>query len=166
MSEAFSVVAGVRIDVSGRTATAAKLNFGAGGNIIAPSSVFFPCLAEKLAVTQIGDRAFDKASIISITIPRHVQILCSLCFSHCESLSSISFETDSELTRIEAGAFAGTNFDCVIVPRSTSFIAGNAFPCYCDVTLAGADSDAVLRQGNLRHRSGWSDMFERKPWRR
>jgi hypothetical protein len=31
----------------------------------------------------------------NIIIPRHVQILRSKCFSHCKSLSSISFGVDS-----------------------------------------------------------------------
>jgi hypothetical protein len=39
--------------------------------------------------------------ITSVTIPRRVQILCPECFSYCKSLSSISFEIDSELTHIE-----------------------------------------------------------------
>jgi hypothetical protein len=105
MSEAFLVVAGVRVCVLGHTATATGLDFGAG-DIMVHSSVFFPCLAGRLTVTQIGDRAFEKMLIISIAIPRHVQIFCPWYFSYCKSLSSISFETDSELTRIESKAFA------------------------------------------------------------
>jgi hypothetical protein len=145
MSGVFLVLTGVRVCVSGHTATASGLNLGAGANIMVPSSVFFPCLAGSVAVTQIGHRAFAWSSLTSITIPRHVQILCSSCFSSCESLSSISFETDSELTRMEVGAFAETHLYFVVVPRNTSFIAGDAFPRYCDVTLAGADSDAEFR---------------------
>jgi hypothetical protein len=44
----------------------------------------------------------------SITIPRHlhlhIQILSSYCLSYCNSLSSISFETESELTHIKSNA--------------------------------------------------------------
>jgi hypothetical protein len=39
----------------------------------------------------------------SILILRHVQIISSSYFSNYKSFSSISFETNSELTRIEAG---------------------------------------------------------------
>jgi hypothetical protein len=43
--------------------------------------------------------------IISVTIPRHVRSLSLFYFSVYQSLSPISFETDSELTRIELYAF-------------------------------------------------------------
>jgi hypothetical protein len=45
MSEARLVVAGVEICASGGSATAAQLGLGSGGQIIVPSSVFFPSLA-------------------------------------------------------------------------------------------------------------------------
>jgi hypothetical protein len=57
--------------------------------------------------------------------------------SYCKSLSSISFEPDSELTRIETEAFVGTHLDLIVVPPTASFIAGDAFPSDCAVTLAG-----------------------------
>jgi hypothetical protein len=55
-------------------------------------------------LTRIKSNAFSNSALNSIIIPRHAQILCSFCFAFYESLSSISFETDSELTRIEANA--------------------------------------------------------------
>jgi hypothetical protein len=52
-------------------------------------------------LTRIESKAFSSCSSLkSITIPRHVQILCSYCFSNCRSLSSIAFENDSRLRRI------------------------------------------------------------------
>jgi hypothetical protein len=45
------------------------------------------------------------SSLKSIIVPRHVQILCSSRLSWCTSLSLISFETDSQLTRIQSNAF-------------------------------------------------------------
>jgi hypothetical protein len=67
------------------------------------------------------------------------------------------------LTRIEAGAFAGINLYLVVVPGSTSFIAGDAFSSHCAVTSAWPDSKAGLREWNLRRRSGSSDAFEQRP---
>jgi hypothetical protein len=96
MSEASLVVAGVRVSVSGDSATATGLDLGSDGNISGPSSVFFPWLAGTLRVTRMGSREFENAPVISITIPHHLQILSSSCFSDCESLLSISFETDSD----------------------------------------------------------------------
>jgi hypothetical protein len=115
-------------------------------------------------LTRIESNVFSYCSSLKlITIPRHVQILCSSCFSHCELLSSISFETDSQLTGIEAGAFAGAYLYFVIVWRSTSFIAGNEFPRHCAATSSWAESGAELSEWNLGPRSGSSDAFERKP---
>jgi hypothetical protein len=133
MSEAASVVQGVRVCASGGSATAIELLEGSGVEIIVPSSVFFPSLAATLDVTQMGPRAFVITRITSILIPRHVQILCSFCFSSCNSLSSISFETESELGQIEADTFYSTSLSSVLVPQNTRFIAGGAFPCKCVV---------------------------------
>jgi hypothetical protein len=41
-------------------------------------------------------------------IPMNVEILGSKCFSSCKSLSSITFESNSHLTRIESEAFYGS----------------------------------------------------------
>jgi hypothetical protein len=82
-----------------------KLDLGSTSNIIVPSSVFFPWLARELIVIRIGSCAFVSLPIRMTTIPRHVQIFSLSYFSDCESLSSISFETGSELTRTESNAF-------------------------------------------------------------
>jgi hypothetical protein len=106
--------------------------------------------------------AFSDCALKTITIPRHVEILGSSCFAHCASLSSISFEADSELTRIEAGAFAATSVSSVVIPKSILFAAGDAFPTTCVVALAGTDSDAELTEWTRRRQSGSIDPFERR----
>jgi hypothetical protein len=102
MSNAAFAVAEIWLQVSRESADAIQLSLCPTGGIIIPSSVFFPSPAAALSITQIDPRAFQRTRITSMLIPRHVQILCSECFSDCESLSSISFEIHSELTRIEA----------------------------------------------------------------
>jgi hypothetical protein len=87
---------------------------GSGGDIIVPSSVFFPSRVAALSVTRIDPRAFRSTRITSILISPHVQILCSECFSDCNSLSSISFETKSELTHIESRVFVSTCLSLVV----------------------------------------------------
>jgi hypothetical protein len=83
-----------------------SLSSSSSYNIIVPESIFFPWLAATLGVTRIGRRAFQGTSIRSVTIPRRLQILCSECFSERKSLSSIWFETDSEMARAESDAFS------------------------------------------------------------
>jgi hypothetical protein len=50
----------------------------------------------------------------------------------------------------------------VVVPASISFIAGNAFPPSCAVTLAGSDCDADFRAWTRRRQFDSSAVFERR----
>jgi hypothetical protein len=66
------------------------------------------------------------------------------------------------LTRIQAGAFMNERLFLVVVPRSVSFIAGDAFPVYCTVALDGGDANAAFREWVGRRKSGLSEAFERR----
>jgi hypothetical protein len=55
----------------------------------------------------------------SICIPSSVQVLCCRCFAQCRALSSVTFEQNSRLTRIENRTFC----DCkalksICIPES------------------------------------------------
>jgi hypothetical protein len=95
------LVVGVESCASCGSATAIGWDLGPGGDIIVPSSIFFPSLAATLALTQVGPSAFQRKWITSVTIPLRVLNSLLIMFSSCKSLSSISFETDSELAHIE-----------------------------------------------------------------
>jgi uncharacterized protein YuzB (UPF0349 family) len=60
-------------------------------------------------------------------IPRNVEILESKCFSYCKSLSSITFESNSHLTRIESEAFSFSSLQSIIIPRNVKIIGSNCF---------------------------------------
>jgi hypothetical protein len=60
-------------------------------------------------------------------IPRNVEILGSKCFSDCRSLSSIAFESNSRLTRIESNAFRGSSLQSILIPRNVEFIDVSTF---------------------------------------
>jgi hypothetical protein len=126
MCKACLVVAGVRPCASGRSAITNGLDLVSGGHAIVPSSVFVPSLAAVLGVTQVGRSAFEHARITSVIIHRHVQILCSSCFSFYKSLSSISFECDLELTRIESKAFS-SSLESITIPRHVQLRDGSIF---------------------------------------
>jgi hypothetical protein len=111
----------------GRSVTATGWGFGSHGDIIIPSSVFFASLSATLEVTQIGEWASQLVPIATITIPRHVLVLCPYCFSHCHSPSSISFGTDSELTRIESNAFFGCSLKSITIPRHVQILYSYCF---------------------------------------
>jgi hypothetical protein len=50
-------------------------------------------------------KAFSGTGLIEIIIPASIEFLGEECFSYCISLSSMTFECSSRLSRIEAKAF-------------------------------------------------------------
>jgi serine/threonine protein kinase len=75
-----------------------------------------------------------------IEIPRTIAILGSSCFSRCEALSSISFESNSGLKQIEARALNATSVHSVVIPSTVCFIASNAFDPECRLSLLDGSS--------------------------
>jgi hypothetical protein len=71
-------------------------------------------------------------------IPRSVEFLGSGCLSHCYSLSSISFESDSRLTRIESQAFPPFNRK-IVIPSTICFVAYDAIPTVSRLVLIYPD---------------------------
>jgi hypothetical protein len=122
-SEACSVIAGVEVWASGGS----TLDLGLHRDIIVPSHGFFPSPSAAPNVTQLRHRAFVNAWFASATISRHVQILCSELFSCCSLLSSISFETHSELTRIESSVFFRCSLKSVTIPRHVQILCSSCF---------------------------------------
>jgi hypothetical protein len=75
-----------------------------------------------------------------IEIPRTIEILGSSCFWRCESLSLISFESNSGLKRIEPRALGGTSVRSIVIPSTVCFIASNAFDPECQISLLDCSS--------------------------
>jgi hypothetical protein len=76
---------------------------------------------------RIESFAFSRSSLQSTTIPCNIEILGSSHLKDCQSLSSISFETDSRLKRIESDAFSFSSLQSIVIPRNVQFIDGSAF---------------------------------------
>jgi hypothetical protein len=60
-------------------------------------------------------------------IPGSVEILGSSCFYNCLSLSSITFESNSHLTRIESGAFLQSKLQSILIPSSVEILGSSCF---------------------------------------
>jgi hypothetical protein len=60
-------------------------------------------------------------------IPKNVEILGSGCFSSCESLLSIRFESYSRLTRIESEAFYESSLRSVLIPSNVEILGLKSF---------------------------------------
>jgi hypothetical protein len=97
-------------------------------------------------LTRIESCAFSLCSSLkSITIPRHVQILCSYCFWHCNSLSSISFETESELTRIESYAFYScSSLKSITIPRHVQILCSEWFSSCNSLSSISFEAESKL----------------------
>jgi hypothetical protein len=80
-------------------------------------------------LTRVESKVFrDCSSLKSITIPRHVQIICSHCFSFCSSLSWIPFERESELTHIESYSFTYcSSVKSITIPRHVQILCSSCF---------------------------------------
>jgi hypothetical protein len=147
MSEASLVVTGVRFRIcrGSATATVLDLDLDLSDGIIVPSSVFVPSRAAALGVTRIDPLAFGGRRIKSMVILRHVQILCPSCFSSCESLSSISFETDSELTRIESDAFSFCpSLKSFTIPHHVQILCSGCFSSCSSLSSISFETDSEL----------------------
>jgi hypothetical protein len=144
MSEARVVVAGLNVCAAAQWAIVARL--ASGDDVIVPSSAFFPSLAASLRIFRIGEHSFSGQPIRSIRIPRGVEILCSSCFSYCNSLSSISFENDSRLTRIESGAFYGSALKSITIPRVVEILCSSCFSCCNSLSSISFENDSRLKR--------------------
>jgi hypothetical protein len=78
--------------------------------------------------------SFDRTRLIryfgpdeSVVIPQIVGVLDAHCFSHCTSVSAISFESDSRLARVESYAFCYSELESIVIPRGVHYVAGSAF---------------------------------------
>jgi hypothetical protein len=51
-----------------------------------------------------------------------IEMLCERCFSNCESLPSVTFDSDSKLQRIKVYAFAWNDFAAIHVLASIEML--------------------------------------------
>jgi hypothetical protein len=72
----------------------------------------------------------------SIVIPRNVEIIGSKCFGKTQSVSSISFESNSQLRQIESLAFSSSSLRSIIIPRNVPFIDAAAFSNFDGFSLS------------------------------
>jgi hypothetical protein len=104
-------------------------------------------------------RNFSRSS--TIEIGRNVEILGSHCFSSCFSLSSITFESNSHLTRIESSAFHESQLPYILIPSFIFFIASDAVDFTSQIRLVEAYSCPEFDRWLELKRSGIAIDFRR-----
>jgi hypothetical protein len=70
-------------------------------------------------------RNFSRSS--NIEIVSSIEIFGSFCFPYCESLSSISFESNSRLIRIESFAFSNSSLESIVIPSTVRILGSFCF---------------------------------------
>jgi hypothetical protein len=80
----------------------------------------------------------------SVAVPRNVRAIAADCFSFNNFLSSISFEADSQLKRIESYAFANSGLTSIVVPRSVEVLEAKCFALCHSLSSVLFESDSQL----------------------
>lgn len=105
-------------------------------NVVIPSMVM-SASNEMLPVTKIESYAFDKLytqyhqlawePVKSIKIPETVTTIGTRAFYYCGSLTTVTFEENSQLTSIGDDAFAASGITDITLPESVTSIGDSAF---------------------------------------
>jgi hypothetical protein len=94
-------------------------------------------------------------------IPRNVELLGSKCFSFCKSLSSITFESDSHLTRIESEAFYKSSLQSILIPSAILFISSDVVNIASQIRLVDGNCCPEFDRWLQLKRSGIAIDFRR-----
>jgi hypothetical protein len=89
-------------------------------------------------------RYFGRSS--AIVIESRIEILCESCFSNCRSLTSVTFESNSKLQRIEEYAFADSGLTTIQVPASVEVLCKKCFNCCISLTSVTFESNSKLQR--------------------
>jgi hypothetical protein len=81
----------------------------------------------ELAVTLIGECAFQHSTITKITIPACIKSICAGAFDCCHELTQVVFQEGSQLNAIEHNGFSDSGLTSITLPDSVTVIDANAF---------------------------------------
>lgn len=85
-----------------------------------PDEAFFGSCIESITLPstlkKIGESAFEGSNLKSITIPASVTEIGAYAFADCDSLSTVTFEEDAELTTLGKRVFAGSGLTKIELP--------------------------------------------------
>jgi hypothetical protein len=96
---------------------------------------------------RIESSAFSSSGLKRIAIPRSVEILGVSCFSSCQSLDQITFESNSRLMRIENSAFSSSGLKRIEIPRSVEILGVSCFSScrsLVDISFPGSSSLRII----------------------
>jgi hypothetical protein len=86
------------------------------------------------------------SSLSSIEICANIEILGKSCFSDSWSISSISFQPNSQLIRIESNAFSSSSLQSIEIPRSVEILEIQCFADCLQLTSLSFESDSRIKR--------------------
>jgi hypothetical protein len=109
---------------------------------------------------------FDGISVIryfgtdsTLRLSRGIQILSTGCFYGCTFLRSLSFESESKLTRIEAHAFSNCfTLESILLPPSVEFLGEASFSSCNSLSSFAFESGSELTQIEAQALYGCSSL--------
>ena len=118
-------------------------------------TVNIPPRIEGMTVTGIGENAFQRTKIISVTLPEGLTSIGNYAFSRCTSLTSITIP--ASVTSIGEGAFSQcTSLTSITIPAGVTSIGNYAFN-YCtgltDITVAANNPNYASEGGILYNKA-------------
>ena len=130
------------------------------------SHLVIPATYKGLPVKNIGVKAFKGCDwLLSVVIPSSVTSIEGLAFENCNSLSTVTFEANSQLTNIGYAAFKGcTSLKSITVPSSVTHIDAAFYGCTSleSITLpfVGWRPNAEGKQAHLGNVFGYPTKTE------
>jgi hypothetical protein len=81
----------------------------------------------------------------SVVIPSSIEVLSKFCFYTCKLLSSITFESNSHLQRIEESAFSSNGLRSIVIPSSVEVLSKFYFAGCKSLSSITFESDSHLQ---------------------
>ena len=109
-------------------------------------------------VNVISFFSFDQSSITSITIPNSVTTILNLAFINTRFLTTVTFESGSQLTSIAFGAFYSSGLTSLTIPNTVTDLGEHAFRnttaltqyTYCGTALREDQLDFAALTGKTK----------------
>jgi hypothetical protein len=81
---------------------------------------------------------------VSLLVDSSVEVICESCFCYRNSLTSVTFEANSRLSRLEKQAFSWSGLQSIHLPRSLEVICESSFSCCHSLTSVTFEANSRL----------------------
>jgi hypothetical protein len=82
----------------------------------------------------------------AVVIESRIEVLCERCFFSCESLTSVTFQSNSKLQRIEEFAFQWSGLTTIEVPASVEVLCKSCFSSCKSLTSVTFEMNSKLQR--------------------